>query len=161
MKGIGARLAVDLNERYSSETLFILIARDEAKLESVIKEDSFKPTNRYCTLKIDFSNDDDYKKEIENILKKEDLKYMSELFVFYNHGTLNLLKIEDAAKISTQFYQINVISVWKLLAAILALFPINENLKQYHINTSSKMAFVHLPLYSLYTSSKYYYFLLF
>jgi short-subunit dehydrogenase len=159
LQGIGAQIAIDLNTRFSSDTLFILIARDISKLES-IKEDFLQKryeTNRYYTLKIDFSvnsiGTDEYKVELENILKNESLVNLTELFVFYNHGTLELLPVEEAAKISADFYQINVISVWKFLAAIRALFPICEGLKQFQINISSKMATMTLPSYSLYTSS--------
>jgi short-subunit dehydrogenase len=167
-RGIGARLVVDLNEKWKSDTLFILIARDYAKLEEIKKElleKSPAKNNLFFLLKIDFSDSkngvDEYKKYLTDLLNLNELnKQLNEIYVFYNHGTLELMPIEEAADISTEFYQTNVISVWKFLSAIRTLFPIRNSLNQYHINTSSKMAYMNIPSYSLYSSCKTFIYLL-
>ena len=108
-------------------------------------------------LKIDFSDSkngvDEYKNYLTDLLDLNEIcKQLSEMYVFYNHGTLELMPIEEAANICAEFYQTNVISVWKLLSAVRSLFPIRGGLTQYHINMSSKMAYLNVPSYSLYTS---------
>ena len=162
-RGIGARLAIDLNNKWKDDTLFILIARDYKKLEAIKHEllEKSNKSNEYILLKIDFSDSsvgvDEYKKYLTDILNINQMQdRLNEIYIFYNHGTLELMPIEDSASISAEFYQTNLISVWKFLSAIRSIFPISDSITQYHINTSSKMAHIKVASYSLYTSCKQY-----
>ncbi len=80
-------------------------------------------------------------------------KSYDELYVFYNHGTLKLECVEKVADSATSEFQINVVSIWILMAALRDMFPSDLVPKQYHINISSLLATLVQPMCSLYSSS--------
>ena len=160
-RGVGREIAIECNKIYEKETLFVLIARNMNKLEdvkSLLREQKSNETNVYTTFKFDFSNQNyqtvDYLKEFTSFLNGYDLSKISELFVFYNHGTLILSSVENSIQHLNEFFETNVLSVWKLLGCIRQLFQIEKTPKQYHINISSKSAYNLHPHLSAFSSSK-------
>ena len=91
---------MEASRHFREYTIFLLIARDHSKLVKV-KEEMHKlepenkgyVANKIITLKLDFSQSMKAA-ELVNILqitlKDEKLDKINELFVFYNHGTLQL-----------------------------------------------------------------------
>jgi len=155
-KGIGEEIANQLNEKFSENTLFVLIARSLDKLDELKRKlASKKPLNQYKTLKIDFSNEKvDYANELKNSFKELILTEVKDLLVFYNHGSLIISDVESSANDINEFFEVNVLSVWKFLSAVRELFPADKVPKQFHINTSSKLATSFSAGMSAYSSSK-------
>lgn len=148
-RGIGESLAYLANKKFNENTLFILIARDSNKLEQVkaemVKEKSpnIAFSNRIITISHDFSKNitvAECSQLIKDSIKDEKLQFLTELYVFYNHGTLKIATIEQCADHSLNEFQINVTSVWVLMATIRQLFPLNLVPTQFHINISSLWA---------------------
>lgn len=157
-RGIGATIAIQANRKYASNTIFLLIARDEQKLSQVKDEMvSQSPLNRVLSIKIDFGLDIN-KNQIVSLIKQsfdqDELNDVKELFIFYNHGTLRLESIELAEEAAKKEFQINVFSVWTLISAFKELFPLEKIPLQFHINISSLMATLALKNYSAYCTSK-------
>lgn len=157
-RGIGATIAIQANKKFSSNTIFLLIARDEEKLADVKNQImSLSPMNQVFLMKIDFSHDLS-KDQMTSLIKKNfadtQLNKIKELFIFYNHGTLRLEPIESAEEKKKQEFQINVFSVWTLICAFKEIFPLETIPLQYHINISSLMATLALKNYSTYCTSK-------
>lgn len=154
-RGIGAEIAQEAHRRFGKNTLFLLVARNEALLNEV-KSKISDPENTALVLKIDFSNDlkvDEYVKLITESLKAIDLTGLSELYVFYNHGTIRLGSLEEVADVSLHEFTTNVTSVWGFVAAIRKVLPIEKHPKQFHINISSLLASKTTANLSIYCSS--------
>lgn len=134
------------------------MARSKDKLDAVKSEMNQKnPKNLVLTLQIDFGklmSADELSELLKSTFQKFDLSKISELFAFYNHGTLKMGRVESIADDSTEQFQINVVSVWILLCAIRRLFPLNQTPSQFHINISSILAEKQQEFFSLYNSSK-------
>jgi len=156
-KGIGAQIALIANRKLTSEqNTFLLIARDLTKLEQVKAEiNKESPNSEVILLGYDFGQLSDTQK-MSQLLKtalNETTKF-TELYVFYNHGTLRLASVDQVADHTSQEFQINVISVWTLLAAVRNLFPISQVPTQFHVNISSLLATQMSKMCSVYSSSK-------
>ncbi len=157
-KGIGEQISLVANKRLTNKSnTFLLIARDLAKLEQVkaelIKEN---PHSDVFLLSYDFeqsSNTEKMSELLKTALNLNDTAKFSELYVFYNHGTLRLATVDQVADHATKEFQINVISVWTLLAALRSLFPIDQAPTQFHVNISSLLATQMTRLCSVYSSS--------
>lgn len=157
-KGIGAQIALETNKKFTdkdTQTTFLLIARDLAKLHEVkaelIKENS---QNNVLTLSYDFSRVTNVETLTDILRNNLTDQNFDEMYVFYNHGTLKIAGVELVADDATNEFQINVISVWQLLAAIRRLFPNNIVPKQYHINISSLVATQMSKMCSVYSSTR-------
>ena len=158
-RGIGASLAIETSRKYNQTTLYLLIARHQEALERVRTEmlDSSSSSLHVLTMFIDFAKTfqvAELSKLIKDVLQCERLGHLSELFVFYNHGTLRLSTIERLADDVAEEFQINVCSVWTLMSTIRQLFPLNLVPNQFHVNISSLLATQLRELYSAYNSSK-------
>lgn len=157
-RGIGEALSIEANKRFHENTLFVLIARDLSKLEKV-KLNLKSSSNKFILIKIDFSNElnatNYYRQTLETSLNEIELKEIEELIVIYNHGTLIISPVEKSADQVKSFYEINVFSVWKFLAAIREMFPVNLITHQYHVNISSLLATSFSPSMSAYSSCKF------
>jgi short-subunit dehydrogenase len=156
-KGIGKSIALQFNQRFKENTIFVLLARDLNKLNEVKSQlESESISNKVLLTTIDFSNAthqyNDYKDILQSLLESTDLNLIDELYAIYNHGTFKILTIDENAKTIDENFQTNVTSVWKLLTAIRQLFENVE--KQWHINLSSMLATTCVPLSSSYSSSK-------
>lgn len=156
-RGIGSTIAKQANQKFKSNSIFLLIARDEKKLSEVKDEMmSESPLNKIIPINIDFGIDLN-KNEIINIIKKYcselEMKNIKELFIFYNHGTLSLKSIESAEETMKKEFQINVFSLWTLISVFKELFPLEMIPLQFHINISSLMATLVLKNYSAYCTS--------
>ena len=148
-KGIGRQIAYSTNKRFNENTLFVLISRDLSNLEYV-KNDMLKEkspnialSNKIITLSHDFSRNVDVNQCLDilkSLFKNEDFSFVTELYVFYNHGSLRIGTIEKVADYSLNEFQINVASIWVLIAAIRHLFPLDLVPSQFHINISSLWA---------------------
>lgn len=90
---------------------------------------------------------------LKSALKDEKLSQVSELYVFYNHGTLQLATIERSADMASNEFQINVVSIHTFMAAIRHLFPLNLFPTQFHINISTLLANKPQESFSLYCTS--------
>ena len=94
-----AQIAIETNRQYNENTIFLLIARDHNKLVQVKEEMHKKESkhnelkNKIITLKLDFfliKNTAELVNILQISLKDEKIGEINELFVFYNHGTLQL-----------------------------------------------------------------------
>lgn len=148
-KGIGESLAYLTNKKFNENTLFLLIARDLAKLEKVKsdmeseKSPNIAFSNKIITLSHDFNkniNVAECTTLIKSLIKDEKLNFVTELYVFYNHGTLKIATIEKVADEALNEFQINVASIWVLMATVRQLFPLNLVPTQFHVNISSLWA---------------------
>jgi short-subunit dehydrogenase len=159
-RGIGVSLAYELNDKFTDKSSFLLIARDQAKLDQVKAEMKNKmPTssqNVIHTLSLDFSIQMKVE-QVYEILNKivNDQNSYKQLFVFYNHGTLKLSPLEKIADHVNDEFQINVTSVWVLMAAIRQMFPLNAVPTQFHVNISSLLATKVLKHFSIYNTSNF------
>lgn len=71
----------------------------------------------------------------------EELLNYSELISIYNHGTLEYGKIDAVARHDLRKkFEVNVFSVWSLLAGIMLTIPETIIPKQFHVNISSGYA---------------------
>ena len=114
-------------------------------------------SNKIITLGFDFSKAvkvAELTELLKAALKDEKLNQVSELYVFYNHGTLQLATIERSADMASNEFQTNVVSVHIFMAAIRHLFPLNLFPTQFHINISSLLANKPQESFSLYCSSR-------
>ena len=159
-RGIGEEISLQTNKEFNQNTLFILIARSIEKLDylkSELQSHNKNGSNKFESLPLDFSKGiyqkANYIDELNKVLNKFDLQNLSELYVFYNHGTLVLNDVEKSADDVSENFETNVLSVWKFLAAVRELFPNDKIAVQYHINTSSKLATSFQHGFSLYSSS--------
>ena len=160
-RGIGASLAMETSRKYRENTLFLLMARNQEALEKVrsqmLESASTTSSFRVLTMTIDFAKTyqvAELSKLIKEVLQSERLGHLSELYVFYNHGTLRLSTIERLADDVAEEFQINVCSVWTLMSTVRQLFPLNLVPNQFHVNMSSLLATQVKELYSAYNSSK-------
>lgn len=142
-RGIGSAIALEANRRFNQNTAFLLIARNEKLLEDVKTQMKNDSTNKIFILKIDFGKEarvEEFVELIKKTLLAEDLKDLRELYVFYNHGTLQTGSVEQIADKASQEFLINVTSVWLFLASIRTLFAIDVIPTQFHVNISSLLA---------------------
>ena len=161
-KGIGEEIAYQCNKKFAQNTLFVLLARNDEKLERLrnrLSEQNQNKSNVYLNVLIDFSNSKhqlvDYIIKLKDSIDHLNVQQMNEIFVFYNHGTLLISCVEECAFNINEYFETNVLSVWKLLSAIRTLFPIEMVPKQYHINMSTKSADHFHPLLAAFSSSKF------
>jgi NAD(P)-dependent dehydrogenase (short-subunit alcohol dehydrogenase family) len=168
-RGIGAQIALDLNKRFGENTRYLLIARDQPKLEEVkaqmSKENSnlvhSSTKNKFVVLAMDFSSHFTTKEMFELIKSsltnngEQQLDKLDELYVFYNHGTLSLAPVEEIADQMDEQFRTNVTSVWILMAAIREMFPISMVPVQFHINISSLLATKLIESFSAYSASRF------
>lgn len=161
-RGIGASISIQANKKFNESTLFLLIARDEHRLSEIKNEmnksksshKSFE--NRIYTLRMDFSKSykvNDMLELIRTTLISERLIEIKELYVFYNHGSLKISTIEKIADQAGDEFQINVCSVWTLMASIRQMFPLNLVPTQFHVNISSLWAYKLQESCSIYNAS--------
>lgn len=150
-RGIGRAIANELNRIYAAgDTLFLLLARDATKLteaKNQIETDS-QGRNTAKTLSVDFASPlnkvDQYFQLLSNGLNNagtQELDRFEELVVIYNHGTLVFGSVPLVAQNQLrEDFEVNLFSIWSLLAAINLLLPLNEVSRQFHINISSSYA---------------------
>jgi short-subunit dehydrogenase len=92
-RGIGKSIAEQFNTFYNSEALILLLARDldalgQVKNDLILKSNN---SNRVEAVQVDFSVQrtvSDYVKILEEAIKETDLSQFEELYVVYNHATL-------------------------------------------------------------------------
>jgi short-subunit dehydrogenase len=159
-RGIGHSLAIETFKKYTNDTLFILMSRDEIKLKETQNEMRLlndQTSNEIKTIQIDFSQNssvDNYIQQLTTNVDQLKTCQFDQIIIFYNHGTLLLGKVEEVAdKVSNEF-QINVTSVWCLMAALRQLFPIDKIPSQFHINISTLNSTRLLNDFSSYSASK-------
>jgi short-subunit dehydrogenase len=159
-RGIGASLAFAFNEKFNDKSTFLLIARDQAKLDQVKNEIKSKlpasSHNEIHTLSLDFSRHmkvEQLSEIFNKLFNVQDL--YKQLFVFYNHGTLRLSPLENIANHVNDEFQINVTSVWILMTAIRQMFPLTVIPIQFHINISSLLATKVFKYFSIYSTSNF------
>ena len=164
-RGIGAWIACEANKRFNETTVFLLIARDQHKLNEV-REQMAKSKSKCASLQnkiVTLSHDFSKRVAVADMLAlirqtlaaaAADVDRIQELYVFYNHGTLKIATIETIADRVADEFQVNVCSVWILMAAIRQLFPLNLVATQFHVNISSLLATKLLESCSIYSSSK-------
>lgn len=76
----------------------------------------------------------------KNLPAEKELSQFQKLVCVYNHGTLEHGCIVDAAHDLQRKFEINVFSIWKLLASINVVLPVSVISKQFHVNISSDYA---------------------
>lgn len=77
----------------------------------------------------------------ENLPSRKELEEFDELISVYNHGTLEFGSVEHEAEHDLRNkFEINVFSVWSLLAAVNKLIPESVIANQKFVNITSKMA---------------------
>ena len=148
----------------NDKTLFLLMARNKENLEEVRRtmmestEMDDENSNQVFILPYDFSKTTSVEgmaKLIKETLKDTDLSLLQELLAFYNHGNLQIGTIETNADRAAEHFQVNVVSVWTLLAAIKKLFTLEKIPLQFHINLSTPLSTKPHGPFSLYSSSNY------
>ncbi len=165
-RGIGHQIALESFKRFPSDSIFLLIARDLEKLESVRNQMCLldpKSNNKVFIMKIDFaevSSVDSY----ANLLKHDFVNYaippnvsstnVKQLYIFYNHGTLFLGQVDQLGEQVAREFQINVTSVWQLMNAMLKVFPPNQIASQFHVNISSLLSVKIEKQFSLYSATR-------
>lgn len=146
-RGIGRSIATELNRFHNSDSHFLLLARDVEKLSEVreqIEKDS-SSRNTVKTVSVDFSTENSVERYFE-ILKDalgdvgDNLGEFDELIIIYNHGTLVFGNVSFVAQELREDFEVNLFSIWTLLAAINLLLPLNVVSKQVHVNISSGYA---------------------
>ena len=117
-KGIGEEIAYQCNKKFAQNTLFILLARNNEKLEHLknrLSEHNQNKSNVYLNVPIDFSNSKhqlvDYIIMLKDSIEHLHVQHMNELFVFYNHGTLLISCVEECAFNINEYFETNVLSV--------------------------------------------------
>jgi short-subunit dehydrogenase len=127
-------------------THFLLFARDFDKLSEVRTKliDKTKNRNQVSILNFDFSlpqQVSDYFKLLKEVFVDTNLSDFDELYVIFNHGTLEYGSISlKAQEPLRENFETNLFSVWSLLSAINLLIPTSVIEKQFHVNISSKYA---------------------
>ena len=146
-RGIGRAIATELNRFHNSDSHILLLARDVEKLAEVrdqIEKDS-NSRNTVRTVSVDFSTENSvelYFKILKDALDDvgDNLGEFEELIVIYNHGTLVFGNVSFVAQELREDFEVNLFSIWTLLAAINLLLPLNVVSKQFHVNISSGYA---------------------
>lgn len=143
-RGIGKAIATELNLTYNSDAHFVLIARDVSRLGEVRtqmeKESNYR--NKIQIVSVDFAIVNEVSIYF-NVLKDTlngttKLDEFDELIVVYNHGTLIYGNVSLTAQEELrENFEINLFSVWSLLAAINLLVPDSVIKRQFHVNISS------------------------
>ena len=123
-RGIGAAIASTLSQTFPSNTHLVLMARNLDNLNAMKKDIlERQPLNRVTVIAHDFARPCETG-EFYKILKtigssEEELKKYSELYAIYNHGTLEFGQPTPYSQSNfREAYEINLFSVWCLLAAI-------------------------------------------
>jgi short-subunit dehydrogenase len=144
-RGIGEAIATEFGQHFKNDAHILLMARDITKLNQVKKKIlSSLPNsnNKVSVLNMDFSADykvNDYFKLIKEILDDDYLANFDELYVIYNHGTLEFGSVSLVAQSNMlqEKFEVNLFSIWNLLAAVNLLIPTTVISKQFHVNISS------------------------
>lgn len=144
-RGIGAAIALEFNRLYQEDTCFVLIARDQTKLNEVKEKINSEGKNEAIVIKADFSvanNVEAYYKLLKDSLPNDEgLKSFDELICVYNHGTLEFGNVSLAAQeLLRKKFEINLFSVWSLLGAVSLLIPEAVIGRQFHVNITSGYA---------------------
>jgi short-subunit dehydrogenase len=143
-RGIGKAIVIEFAKVFKENAHFLLIARDENNLNAArdcILE--LSSTNQISLLQIDFSIHltlEDYFNRIRNTIAESTLQSFQELYVVYNHGSLEHGSVDLVARNIHEKFEINLFSTWSLLAALKLLIPTNIISTQFHVNISSKFA---------------------
>jgi len=153
-----------MNQKMANEkTLFLLMARSKKNLENVrskmmeANEMGEENCNQVLILPWDFSKSIQVEEMINMIkrsIRETNLTLLKELFAFYNHGNLQIGTIETNADRAAEHFQVNVLSVWNILAAIKKIFTLETTPLQFHINLSTPLSSKPHGPFSLYSSSK-------
>lgn len=147
-RGIGRAIAIELNSFRNADSHIILLARDVDKLADVraqIERDS-ESRNTVSAVSVDFSLEnsvDVYFEILKNGLgdAANNVDQFEELIVVYNHGTLVFGNVSFVAQQELrENFEVNLFSIWSLLAAINLLFPLAVISRQFHVNISSGYA---------------------
>lgn len=147
-RGIGEAVVHEFNHLYKTDTHFVLLARDANKLDKVMNKlvNDSCGQNSASIIQIDFSvvtQLDEYFKLLKEHFagKQIQLTDFDELTCVYNHGTMEfgnvVLKVQEPLR---SRFEINLFSVWNLLAAIGLLIPTTVVAKQFHVNMNSGYA---------------------
>jgi sepiapterin reductase len=155
-RGIGSAIANESAKKFpTDDTIFLLIARDLNKLEQMRQEIG---VNRAFAMQLDFSLSHT-PDELKQLLNTKFLDLVSgsghsfdELYIFYNHGTLIFGRVDELGEVAAREFQINVVSVWELLSALLGLFSAVP--KQFHVNMSSLLATKLEAQFSVYSTTR-------
>ena len=160
-RGIGAAIAIEFSRKFDSNTIFLLVARDEQKLELVKNEiKTLSPNNQVFLLKLDFSDANLNVEILAESLRLSFLKFIDsslsfkQIFAFYNHGTICFGKVDENADKAASEFQINVVSVWQFMNAIRKLFPTDQITVQFHVNISTLLASKFEKQLSLYSTTR-------
>lgn len=144
-RGIGEAIATEFSHHFNNDAHILLMARDITKLNQVkqkILATLPNSNNKVSILNMDFSADykvNDYFKLIREIFNDDYVAQFEDLYVIYNHGTLEFGSVSLVAQSNMlqEKFEINLFSIWNLLAAINLLIPTSVISKQFHVNISS------------------------
>jgi short-subunit dehydrogenase len=146
-RGIGKAISEQFNNNYTNESTILLLARDLDALNQ-LKQILITKTNnlnKIEVVQIDFSIQygvEQYVSILKSAINVSALSEFEELYVVYNHATLEHGSINQAAQEDLRKkFEINLFSVWLLVSAINILIPGNIITKQYHVNMSSIYAY--------------------
>jgi short-subunit dehydrogenase len=145
-RGIGEAIAEEFNDVFHTNTHLLLLARDFQKLADVRTKllNKNKNKNQVSILNLDFSlphQVSDYAKLLKEVFVETNLSNFNELYVIFNHGTLEYGSISlKAQEPLRENFETNLFSVWSLLSAINLLIPTSLIGKQFFVNISSKYA---------------------
>lgn len=149
-RGIGKSIASHFNKVYNSDTIILLLARDLPALEKIKAEilaEHVSSNNEIHAVQVDFGQEHSvnyYQDMLRRVLDSYDIHKIEHLVVVYNHGTLDHGLIEPFAQVLLRNrYEINLFSIWSLLAAINLYLPVDIVKNQIHVNISS--GFGHKP----------------
>jgi NADP-dependent 3-hydroxy acid dehydrogenase YdfG len=146
-RGIGAAAALEFNEAFDANTKLILMARDFLKLTELktqidIMNADRMSNNTVNVLQIDFSNFNlQVKDYVDSLLSVLDANIAyDELYVLYNHGTLEHSSIIENAENNElhRKFETNFFSIWNVLSASQILM--SDVSKQTHVNINSSYA---------------------
>ena len=123
-RGIGAAVASAFSKTFPSNTHLVLMARNLDNLNAMRQEIlERQPANRVTVIPHDFARaceTGDFYRILKSVASsEEELRKYGELYAIYNHGTLEFGQTTPYAQGNLrEAYEINVFSVWCLLAAI-------------------------------------------
>jgi len=146
--GIGKAISIALNAKYPTDVHFILFDKLGGLLNSTseLLLSSSNSLNQVKQLEIDFSekhSPSDYKAILQaNLPSQEEIATdYGQLICVYNHGTLEFGSVTEIAQQGlVNKFEVNLFSVWSLLAAVTRCLPRSLINKQTHVNISSGYA---------------------
>lgn len=153
-RGIGKSIVTEFNKTFSLETTFVLLARDLEKLNQVKDQilNESNSANSVILIQVDFSQPNqviDYFNLLKNHIDENKLIDFEELYVVYNHGTLEYGNVSLVAQERLrEKFETNLLSIWSLLGAINLYIPTTVISRQFHVNISSGYANKPVALWS-------------